>query len=496
MKKLLIEKFKDSFKATLPLTIVITIVLLLFKVETTTISTFLLGALMLMIGLAIFSIGVESSMMNLAKDIGAFIVKKKNLTFFIIVAFLLGFLITIAEPSVMVLGKQFSSTVPLTTMVLTIALGSALFAVISLLRILLKIPLKYLIIIIFGILFLVAYFIPIDFFPVAFDAGGFSTGPMAVPFLLALGFGIVSTQADYTNEDSFGLLGITSIGPIFAVLILGLFYKNPTFNAGDSGSAKFFLILLDNMRNVSFAIGPFVIFFIVFQITAFKYPKAHVKAIFIGFILIYIGLVIFLSGASVGFMKIGPFLGEKVASMNKDWYLILFGALFSMVIVVAEPSVIVLVEQVEEVTDGVISKKIMLPTIVIGVTLMIALAMSRIVFKINIAWFIVPIYVIVIVLSFFVPKIFTGIALDSGAAVSGALASTFLIPFAIGAGNHLYQGLENQASLILQNAFGVMAFLVMAPLLTIQILGLIYRYRSRIKETPKEKDEFIELKEG
>lgn len=496
MKKLLIEKFKDSFKATLPLTVVIVIVLVFFQVETTTIFTFLFGALMLMIGLSLFSIGVESSMMNLARDIGTFIVKKKNLVFFIMVAFLLGFLITIAEPSVLVLGKQFKSTVPLTIMVLTIAFGSALFAVISLLRIVLKVPLKYLILIIFGTLFLVAYFIPIDFFPVAFDAGGFSTGPMAVPFLLALGFGIVSTQANSTNEDSFGLLGITSIGPIFAVLILGLFYKNPTFTADVAGSNEIALILLDNMINVSFAIVPFIIFFIVFQISAFKYPKAHVKAIFIGFVLIYIGLVIFLSGAALGFMKIGPFLGEKVASMEKDWYLILFGALFSMVIVVAEPSVIVLVEQVEEVTDGVISKKIMLPTIVIGVTTMIALAMSRIVFKISIVWFILPIYVIVIVLSFFVPKMFTGIALDSGAAVSGALASTFLIPFAIGAGNYLYNGLPNQTSLILQNAFGVMAFLVMAPLLTIQILGLIYKYRTKIKEAPKEKDEFIEFKEG
>lgn len=494
MKKLLLEKFKESFQSILPLTVVVTVVLLFFKVDGTTIFTFLSGAIMLMIGLAVFNIGAESSMMGLAREIGAYIVKKKNLVFFIIIAFLLGFLITIAEPSVMVLGKQFESTVPLYTMIIVIALGSGLFATISLLRVLLKIPLKYLIIGLYLILFVIVYFTLPDFIPVAFDSGGFSTGPMAVPFLLALGFGITSTQADSTNEDSFGLLGVTTVGPIFAVLVLGLFYRNPSYIVDAEGVARIFAILLDNMFNVMLSIVPFILFFIIFQLKVFKYPKARVKAIFIGFGLTYLGLVIFLSGASLGFMNIGPFLGAEVAAKG-DWYLILFGALFAMVIVIAEPSVIVLVNQVEEATDGALSKKIMIPTLVIGVTIMIALAMVRIVYNINILWFLIPAYVIIIGLSFFVPKMFTGIAMDSGAAVSGALSSTFLVPFAIGAANFLYTGLPNQGSLILQNAFGVMAFLVIAPLFTIQILGLIYKFRSKVKETPhiEADDEFIEL---
>jgi len=495
LKKLLLEKIKESVQAILPLTIVITIVLLFFKVDATTIFTFLAGVIMLMVGLVIFSIGSESSIMGLAKEIGAFIVKKKNLVFFLIVALLLGFLITIAEPSVLVLGKQFESTVPLYTMVLTIALGSALFALISLLRVLFKIPIKYLIIVLYAILFTIGCFTHFDFIPVSFDAGGFSTGPMAVPFLLALGFGIVSTQEDSTSEDSFGILGITSMGPIFAVMLLGAFYKNPTFTVDAEGTVKVMAIIIDNLKNVAFAIVPFVIFFIVFQITAFKYPAARVKAILLGFLLTYVGLVLFLSGASLGFMKTGPYLGEKVASLNGKGYLILFGALFAMVIVVAEPSVIVLVNQVQEVTDGIISKKILLPTIVIGVTAMIALAMTRIVFSINILYVVIPVYVIVIILALLVPKMFTGIAIDSGAAVSGALASTFLVPFAIGASNYLYAdaGLPNQSSLILQNAFGVMAFLVMAPQLTIQILGLIYKYKTKEHKIEKVEDEFIEL---
>jgi hypothetical protein len=318
LKKLLLEKIKESVQAILPLTIVITIVLLFFKVDATTIFTFLAGVIMLMVGLVIFSIGSESSIMGLAKEIGAFIVKKKNLVFFLIVALLLGFLITIAEPSVLVLGKQFESTVPLYTMVLTIALGSALFALISLLRVLFKIPIKYLIIVLYAILFTIGCFTHFDFIPVSFDAGGFSTGPMAVPFLLALGFGIVSTQEDSTSEDSFGILGITSMGPIFAVMLLGAFYKNPTFTVDAEGTVKVMAIIIDNLKNVAFAIVPFVIFFIVFQITAFKYPAARVKAILLGFLLTYVGLVLFLSGASLGFMKTGPYLFEQFSiSLNK-----------------------------------------------------------------------------------------------------------------------------------------------------------------------------------
>lgn len=493
MKSLLFKKINESLKAVLPLTVVVTVTLLFFKTDLTTIMTFLLGSLMLMVGLVVFSLGAESSMMKLAKEIGAYIVKKRSLAFFIFISGLIGFLITFSEPSVWVLGEQFKSAVPLMTMVVTIALGSSLFAIISLLRIAFKIPLNILIVIIFGSLFGLAFLMPPEFIAVAFDAGAFSTGPMAVPFLISLGFGVVSTQVGSTTEDSFGILGITSIGPIFAVLILGLFYKNPTFTPSTAAASSFIEILLDNMLKVGIAIMPFILFFIVFQLSAFKYPKKRVGAIFIGFFLTYAGLVIFLTGATVGFINIGTFLGEEIAGLSKSWYIIIFGLLFSMVIVLAEPSVVVLVNQVEEATDGVVRKKIMLPTLSVGVSIMIALAMTRIAYNISIWWFIIPAYTIIVILSFFVPKMFTGIALDSGGAVSGALASTFLVSFAIGAASFLYPG---QDILVIQNAFGVMAFLVIAPLLSIQILGLIYKQKTKVKTSSIEEDVIIELEEG
>lgn len=490
MNKLLIEKIKEALIAILPLSIVVMAVLLFFKVESNILINYSIGVFLLIAGLVIFSIGSNSSMMFLSEEIGSFITKKRKLWFFILIGFLIGFLITISEPSVWVLGEQFKSTVPLMTMVIMIALGSSIFIVIALLRILLKLPLNIVFIIIFAVLFTLAFFMPAEFVPVAFDSGGFSTGPMAVPFLVSLGFGVVSTTGE-SNDQSFGLLGITSIGPIFSVLILGLFF-DPVYTQIINTDSTFINYLLEYMFKVAIAIVPFIIFFIVFQITAFKYPKRRIIRIATGFALTYTGLVLFLTGAAMGFMQVGPFLGEKIASFDRQWLLIIFGFVFAMVMVLAEPSVVVLVNQVQEATDGSISKTIMLATISLGVSLAIALAMTRIVYNISIWWFLLPGYLIVMILSFFTPKMFTGIALDSGGAASGALASTFLVPFAIGAATVIYPG---QDALILRNAFGVMAFIVMAPLITIQVLGLIYKLKSRVKTTEVKEDEVIELSE-
>ncbi len=490
MNKLLIEKIKESLKAILPLSIVVMVVLLFFKVDGKIILNYSIGVILLIAGLVIFSLGAATSMMFLSKEIGSFITKKRNLTFFILIGFLIGFLITISEPSVWVLGEQFKSTVPLMTMVIMIALGSSLFIVIGLLRIILKLPLNIVFIIIFAVLFILAFLMPPEFVPVAFDSGGFSTGPMAVPFLVSLGFGVISTTGEST-EESFGLLGITSIGPIFSVLVLGLFF-NPVYTQIVNTDSTFINYLLEYIVKIAIAIVPFILFFIVFQLTAFKYKKSRIIRISIGFLLTYIGLVLFLTGAAMGFMQVGPYLGEQIGSFDQKWLLILFGLMFGMVMVLAEPSVVVLVNQVQEATDGSISKKIMLPALSLGVSLAIALAMVRIVYNISIWWFLLPGYLIVIILTFFVPKMFTGIALDSGGAASGALASTFLIPFAIGAASVIYPG---QDALILKNAFGVMAFIVMAPLITVQVVGLIYKLKSKVKTTEVVEDEIIELSE-
>jgi len=500
LNKLLKEKIKEAIRAVLPLTVVVFIVLLFLPDanKVNDIFKFLIGSFLLMIGLVIFNLGAAQSMMVISKEIGAFITKKRLLWFLIIVGFLIGLLITISEPSVWVLGKQFNSFVDKYILILAISIGVACFLVFALLRLVFNFRLNIVLLILLSLLFILAIFIEVggagNFVPVAFDSGGVTTGPMAVPFIISLGLGVLSTAPSETQtEESFGMVGITSIGPIMAVLILGLVFKSSAVSPGAQdtifGFGEYVLMYLGDM---AIAILPFVAFFIIFQIFAFKFAKPRVIKIIIGFIMTYIGLVIFLVGASVGFMHIGGHLGEVIANFNHTWLLIIFGLIFGFVIVAAEPSVVVLVGQVQDVTDGRVNRKVLIMAMSIGVSVAIGLAMVRIVYDVSIWYFIVPGYVLAIVLAFIVPKLFTGIAFDSGGAVSGALTSTFLVPFALGAASVIYPGNNDK---LLTNAFGLVAFVALAPLITIQIVGLIFKLKEGGRKKESSADEIIELEE-
>lgn len=495
MNKVLVEKIKESVQAVLPLTVVVFIVLIALKAEMSVILSFALGAVMLIVGLVIFGLGANESMMFIADETGAYITKRRKIWLLVLVGLTVGFLITLSEPGIWVLGEQFSSTIPKYTLIIAVAIGVASFIVIALLRIVFQIRLNLIVIILFTIVFGLIIFVDSSFIPVAFDSGGLSSGPMAVPFIVALGLGISSGRGSRNEEDSFGMLGINSIGPVIAILILGMFYK-PEFKMSEEGSATLLNYIVQYLGEIGIAIVLFIIFFAVFQIFAFKFSKKRVIRVMIGFLLTYVGLVIFLSGANVGFLSVAKLLGEKIAGFENQWLLIPFGLLFGFVIVSAEPSVIVLVNQVQEVTDGRINRKIMIPALSIGVSLAIGLSMARIVYDISVLYILIPGYLIAIILTFFVPKIFTAIAFDSGAAVSGALTSTFLVPFALGAANIVYAN-DPTGKSILNNAFGLVAFVLLAPLVTIQVLGLIFKLKSKKAAviTDTSEDEIIEIDE-
>lgn len=500
MNKLLKEKIKEAIRAVLPLTVVVLVVLLIMENDNklNDISMFLVGSFLLMIGLIIFNIGAVQSMMEISKEIGAYITKKRLLWLLVVVGFIIGLLITVSEPSVWVLGKQFDAFVDKYILIFAISIGVAIFLVIALLRLVRKIKLNILLLILLFVMFSLAGLAQLlgasNFIPVAFDSGGVTTGPMAVPFIISLGLGVLSTTSAQTqNEESFGMVGIASIGPIIAVLILGIIFKEVPSSAAEADAILSFKdYVLMYLGDMAVAILPFVLFFVVFQIFAFKFPKEKVIKIIIGFVMTYIGLVVFLVGASVGFMKIGGYLGESIANFSHQWLLIIFGIIFGFVIVAAEPSVVVLVGQVQDVTDGRVNKKIMLMAMSIGVSVAVGLAMVRIVFDISVWYFIVPGYLIAIFLSFIVPKLFTGIAFDSGGAVSGALTSTFLVPFALGAASVIY---PNSVDKLLANAFGLVSFVALAPLITIQVVGLIFKLKQKHKKQTSGKDKIIELNE-
>ena len=354
------------------------------------------------------------------------------------------------------------------------------------------ISLRLMLILAYIVVFALAAFVPRDFLAVAFDSGGVTTGPMTVPFIMALGVGVSSIRSDSrAGDDSFGLIALCSVGPILAVMTLGLIFPaegafEPTA-IPDIGSstelARYFISSIPAyLGEIAVALLPIIVFFGIFQAVTLRLPRRQLRKIIVGLVYTYVGLVLFLTGANVGFMPAGSYLGKTMASLPYNWIIIPVGMVIGYFIVRAEPAVYVLNKQVEEITDGAISSKAMGACLSLGVAASIGLALVRVLTGISILWFVVPGYAIAIGLSFLVPRIFTAIAFDSGGVASGPMTATFLLPFAQGAclavgGN------------IVADAFGVVAMVAMTPLITIQVLGLIYRIKkSRAGEVRSDTD--------
>jgi hypothetical protein len=488
LNKILVEKLKESLRSIVPVALIIFAISLFLGVPGKDLLEFGIGTVLLIAGLILFSLGAETAMMTIAEKIGALITRKRKLTLMIVVALIIGFLITIAEPDLWVLAEQFVA-IPSLTLILFVALGVGIFLVIALLRITFQIKLTIVVAIGYALIFIIAIFVPNQFIPVAFDSGGVTTGPITVPFIMALGLGVASARGTHkSREDSFGLVGLCSIGPILTVLILGLFH-DPSY-ADESTSLSIFSYLLQFTWEIGLALLPFLFFFFIFQVFGLRLSKRNVFRILIGFLYTHVGLVLFLTGANAGLLSIGSYLGGAIASLEYNFLLIPIGMLFGFTIVVAEPAVTVLTHQVEEVTSGAIPRRVMNIALSVGVSVAVGLACLRVLTGISIWYIILPGYLLAIIISFFVPQIFMAIAFDSGGSASGAMTATFLVPFATGAAAAL-------GSNILTDAFGLVALVALAPLVTIQLLGLIYKLKGR-KITKVEEiaeDEIINLNE-
>ena len=440
----------------------------------------LFGAVLLIIGMMFFTLGAELAMTPVGEKIGTRIANSRNLGIVLLLCFLLGFIITISEPDLQVLAEQVPS-VPNAVLILAVAVGVGFFLMIAMLRMLFSKTLRSLLILFYLLVFVLAFFVQDDFLAVAFDSGGVTTGPMTVPFIMALGVGFAAVRSDkHAEDDSFGLVSLCSIGPILAVLLLGLLYHPES--TGYAGSEipvirdsvelwRYFAAGLPKyIEEIAVSLLPIILFFAVFQMISLKMRGRPLKKIVIGMVYTYVGLVLFLTGVNVGFMPAGNYLGAMIAGLSYRWVLIPIGMVIGYFIVKAEPAVYVLKEQVEEITSGAISGEAMGLSLSLGVSVSIGLAMIRVLTGISIFWFILPGYLIALALSFFVPKIFTAIAFDSGGVASGPMTATFLLPFAMGA-------CEAVGGNIVQDAFGVVAMVAMTPLITIQIMGAVYKYR-------------------
>ena len=482
-KKHLREKCKEALFAVLPIAaIVAALSFCVAPMPSGVLLSFLFGAGLLIAGMMLFSLGAEISMEPIGQKVGAKVTKSKNIVLILSLGFLLGVMITVSEPDLQVLANQVAS-IPNAVLIGSVSAGVGLFLVLALLRMLLKIPLKALLWVFYTAVFLLAFFAPKGFRAVAFDAGGVTTGPMTVPFIMAFGLGVSAIRSDKrAYADSFGLVALCSVGPILAVLTLSLIYHPdsasfspaPTTNVETSVElgSLFLKSIPTYLAEIAIALLPIALFFYVFQLVSLKLDKRTVKRITVGLLYTYAGLVLFLTGANAGFMPAGVFLGKTMASLSYRWIVIPIGMLIGYFIVKAEPAVYVLMKQVEELTEGQITGKSLRLSLSVGVAVSIGLSMVRVLTGVSVLWFLIPGYALALLLSLFVPSIFSAVAFDSGGVASGPMTAAFLLPFAVGA-------CEAVGGDVVTDAFGVVAMVAMTPLISIQLLGLFGAIKNR-----------------
>lgn len=480
------EKISESLASVLPLTaIVLLLSITLLPLSAGALVLFLFGAVLLIVGMGFFTMGADMSMMPMGEGIGVEMSRVKNVAAPLAVCFVLGMLITVAEPDLQVLAEQVPA-IPNKILIFSVAAGVGLFLMIAQMRIFFHIPLAKMLWVFYPIVFLLAYFAPDSFIPVSFDSGGVTTGPVTVPFIMALGIGLATLRSDKkSREDSFGLISLCSIGPILAVLLLGIFYEPdaalystaevPAVETTQAAARLFLDALPVYFQEVAVALIPIAAAFALFQLFFKRYKRHQLFRVAIGFVFTYIGLAMFLCGVNVGFMPVGQIIGAGISESAYPWLLIPVGMVMGYFIVAAEPAVHVLTKQVEEISNGFVTAKMMQTALSVGVCISVGIAMLRILTGISILWFLIPGYVFALLLAHYVSPIFTGIAFDSGGVASGPMTATFLLPFAMGA-------CEALGGNVMTDAFGIVAMVAMTPLITIQMMGLFTQLKERAKQ--------------
>lgn len=466
-------KLKESFFSVIPITLVI-VALIIFLVPTDMDSVIILiiSAVLLILGISLFSLGADNSMIELGQNIGSTLSKSKKIWLMMLLSLVIGFMITFAEPDLMVLAtqvQQFSTLQSVWIFIATVSLGVGIFLMLAILKLVFRWKLSVILAISYSIIIVLAFFVPQQFMPIAFDSGSVTTGPISVPFLMTFGLGLSAVRSGNNEDDSFGLIALSSAGPIMAVMILSMFLGSGSGEvitetvAHSSVLAELGHAVSSYISDVALIILPIVVIFMLFQIFAFKFPKQKVIKMLVGFFLTYIGIVLFLTGVECGYLNIGTIIGEYIGSLDYRWIAIPIGFLLGALAILAEPALQVLKKQVEDITGGVLKKKVIVIVVSIGVACSVAFAVLQAMYDFSLLYILIPVYIIAIGLGFFNTNLFTAVAFDSGGVATGAMAVSFILPFVT--------GLSTSAS----KGFGTIALIAAFPILTMQILGCIYK---------------------
>ncbi len=484
---MVLSKVKESLLSVIPIAAIVVILsLTVAPMEGSEILSFLVGCVFVIGGMSLFAIGADVAMIPIGELVGSATTKTRNLTVILVVSLLIGTVITLAEPDLTVLASGLAASINKWVLISLVALGVGVFLALSMLRAIFGISLRLLLFISYGVVFVLAFILSFlgksAFLPLAFDSGGVTTGPMTVPFIIAMGLGVSRISGRSETDESFGFVALASVGPIITVMLLGFFVDTGTLlptvgSASDASLSAYGATLLTQMKDTAIAIGPIAAFFLVFRFAANRnMPVRTFWRIVFGILYTYIGLVLFMTGAHAGFEAAGRSIGYALGE-NYPYVLLPLGCLIGFMIVAAEPAVHVLNEQIEKISGGTIKKVKVMLTLMVGIAISVGLSMLRVLFTFSIWWLILPGYAVSILLSFFTPKVYTAIAFDSGGVASGPMTATFLLPLATGACISLHG--ENY---VMNYAYGLVAMVAMTPLLVLQLLGLVMSIKARAAE--------------
>lgn len=490
MYKNLKQDFIESVTTIMPVVFIVLLLAIFIPIDGTLLTSFLLSSVLLILGSTLFTFGANISMVVIGNKIGKGLVESKKIWLILIVSLIIGTVVTIAEPDLMVLAEQLTS-IPSGLLIITISLGVGLCLLLAAVRALFGWNLNILLLIGFIVIFILSFFVPIDFIPVAFDSGGVTTGTMSIPFIMTLGMGLVATRVDKkAKEDSFGLVALASTGPIIMVMLLGMFNKTSESMPFDNSIYKnfefsnYFNQLSLCFKDVLLAVLPLIVVFIVYQLLTKNVKKREMHKIVFGIILTIIGLTIFLVAANVGFLNMGYYIGEYISLTSYKYFLIPLIMIIAFFIAIAEPAVMILIDQVSEFTEGSISKRMLKVALALGVSIAAGLSMIRVFTGTPFIYYAIIGYGVSLALMFCIPKIFTAIAFDAGGATGGSLTTAFLLPMAIGACYSL-------GGNVLTDAFGLASMVSLVPIITIEIVGVIYQVKTNLATRIEQLDDSI-----
>ncbi len=489
MIRILLAKIKEALVSVLPVALIVLALNFFspfFDLTVTELVVFSVSTVFLVIGIGLFNLGADMAMTPMGMQVGAGLSKSRKVLLLLGTCFVLGLLITVAEPDLSVLATQVEKVMSPTALIVFVGVGVGIFLLLAVLRMLAKTRLSNMLLFFYMLLFALASLLFLNgnevLLALAFDSGGVTTGPITVPFIMALGAGIAGAiGGKNANENSFGPVALCSVGPILAVLALGVFAKNdlayelPNYSMDSFLGENLLHTVAEHAKGVLIALLLIVAFFVVLQVTVLRLPRKILGRIAVGIVYTCVGLVIFLSAVTVGFMPVGYAIGTQLAANQP--MLVVFGFVIGFVVVLAEPAVHVLNRQVETITNGTVSRRSMMLALSIGVGISIGLSMIRIIFGFSVLYYLIPGYFISLGLSFFVPPLYTAIAFDSGGVASGPLTSSFILPLAIGA-----CVMTSGVSAVLENGFGIVAMVAMTPLITIQVMGFRAVVAAKVRE--------------